>query len=71
MVCVMVEDCVDKVLNRFDLVLLVGYCVWLILFGVLIMIECDNDKNLVVVLREIVFEIILFEDMKEDLIYLM
>lgn len=54
MVCVIVEDCIDKVENWFEFVLFVVYCVCMIFSGLLFMIDCDNDKNLVVVLCEIV-----------------
>lgn len=71
MVCVIVEDCIDKVDNWFELVLFVSYCVCQILQGVGIMIDCDNDKNLVVVFCEIVDEMLFLEDLKEDFIYLL
>ena len=68
---VTVEDCVDKVSNRFDLVLLAGHRARNISSGSPITIERDNDKNPVVALREIASETIAPEDIKEDLIHSM
>ena len=50
---VTVEDCVDKIPNRFDLVLLAGQRARQISGGDSLMIERDRDKNPVVALREI------------------
>jgi DNA-directed RNA polymerase subunit omega len=50
---VTVEDCIDKVENRFDLVLLASHRARTISSGSQITIERDNDKNPVVALREI------------------
>ena len=66
---VTVEDCVDKVPNRFELVLLAGHRARNISTGAEITIERDNDKNPVVALREIADETISPEDLKEDLIH--
>lgn len=68
---VTVEDCVDKVPNRFDLVLLAGHRARTISSGAPITVERDNDKNPVVALREIASETISPEDMREDLIHSM
>jgi len=68
---VTIEDCVDKVPNRFELVLLAGHRARSIASGAPITIERDNDKNPVVSLREIASETISPEDMKEDLIHSM
>lgn len=68
MVCVIVEDCVDKVLNCFDLVMLVVYCVCEIVVGSLLIVDCDNDKNLVVFLCEIVDEMQLVDELCECMI---
>ena len=68
---VTVEDCVDKVSNRFELVLLAGHRARTISSGAPITVERDNDKNPVVALREIAAETISPEDMKEDLIHSM
>ena len=53
---VTVEDCVDKVPNRFDLVLLAAHRAREIAAGAAITIDRDNDKNPVVSLREIADE---------------
>jgi DNA-directed RNA polymerase subunit omega len=66
---VTVEDCIDKVNNRFELVLLAGHRARLISQGAPITIDRDNDKNPVVALREIADETISPEDLKEDLIH--
>lgn len=66
---VTVEDCIDKVPNRFELVLLAGHRARTISQGSEITVERDNDKNPVVALREIADEAISPEDLKEDLIH--
>ena len=66
---VTVEDCVDKVENRFDLVLLAGHRARMISSGSQITIDRDNDKNPVVSLREIAEKTISPEDLQEDLIH--
>ena len=53
---VTVEDCIDKVPNRFDLVMLAAHRARAISSGTPITIERDNDKNPVVALREIADE---------------
>lgn len=50
---VTVEDCVDKVPNRFDLVIKAAQRARQISVGAQPTIECDNDKNPVIALREI------------------
>ena len=66
---VTVEDCINKVENRFDLVLLAGHRARMLSSGAPITIERDNDKNPVVALREIADETISPGDLKEDLIH--
>jgi DNA-directed RNA polymerase subunit omega len=66
---VTVEDCIDKVDNRFELVLLASHRARMVSSGALITIERDNDKNPVVALREIADETISPGDLKEDLIH--
>ena len=66
---VTVEDCIDKVENRFDLVLLASHRARLISSGSPITVDRDNDKNPVVALREIADERFAPEDMREDLIH--
>ena len=65
---VTVEDCVDKVPNRFELVLLAAHRARAVASGAPIGIERDNDKNPVVALREIAEGVIPTEDIKEELI---
>lgn len=66
---VTVEDCIDKVSNRFELVLLAGHRARMISSGSQITIDRDNDKNPVVALREIADETISPEDLKEELVH--
>ena len=53
---VTVEDCVDKVPNRFELVMLAAHRAREISAGAAITVDRDNDKNPVVSLREIADE---------------
>src|SRR5205807_6565002 len=64
-----VEDCIDKVQNRFDLALLAGPPARLISCGAQIAVERDNDKNPVVALREIAEKAISPEDLREELVH--
>ena len=64
-----VEDCVDKVDNRFELVLLASHRARQLSQGAPLMVERDNDKNPVVALREIADEKLSPGDLKEDLIH--
>ena len=66
---VTVEDCIDKVENRFELVLLASHRARLISQGSSITIDRDNDKNPVVALREIADETLSPDDLKEYLIH--
>ena len=66
---VTVEDCVDKVENRFDLVLLASHRARTITSGSPITVERDNDKNPVVALREIADKGVQPQDLKEELIH--
>ena len=66
---VTVEDCVDKVENRFELVLLASHRARMISSGSNLTVDRDNDKNPVVALREIADQTIAPEDLKEDLIH--
>jgi DNA-directed RNA polymerase subunit omega len=68
---VTVEDCVERVSNRFELVLLAAHRARSISSGSPITIERDDDKNPVVALREIADETVSPEDLKEDLIHSM
>lgn len=65
---VTVEDCVDKVPNRFELVMLAAHRAREISAGAAITVKRDNDKNPVVSLREIAEETQSAEDLRERLI---
>lgn len=65
---VTVEDCVDKVPNRFELVLLSAHRARAMSAGAELTVERDNDKNPVVALREIAEKTVIPEDLREDLI---
>ncbi len=66
---VTVEDCVDKVTNRFELVLLASHRARTISGGSPLTVERDNDKNPVVALREIAENTVAPDDLKEELIH--
>ncbi|WP_439575320.1 DNA-directed RNA polymerase subunit omega [Phreatobacter sp.] len=66
---VTVEDCIDKVENRFDLVLVASHRARMLAAGSPITIDRDRDKNPVVALREIADATISPDDLKEDLIH--
>ena len=65
---VTVEDCVDKVPNRFELVMLASHRAREISSGDPISVDRDNDKNPVVSLREIAEETQSAEDLRERMI---
>ena len=65
---VTVEDCVEKVPNRFNLVLLAAHRARAISTGAPLLIERDNDKNPVVSLREIADDAVDAEELREALI---
>ncbi|MEQ9661926.1 MAG: DNA-directed RNA polymerase subunit omega, partial [Parasphingopyxis sp.] len=65
---VTVEDCVDKVPNRFDLVLLAAERARQVSGGAELTIDRDRDKNPVVALREIAEQTIKPKDLEEDVI---
>ena len=65
---VTVEDCVDKVPNRFELVLLAAHRAREIATGGVPTVDRDNDKNPVVALREIAEETQQADDLRERLI---
>jgi len=66
---VTVEDCIDKVENRFELVLLASHRARMVSSGAQITVERDNDKNPVVALREIADSTISPGDLKEELVH--
>lgn len=65
---VTVEDCVDKVSNRFDLVLLAAQRARQISGGADLTIDRDRDKNPVVALREIAEETVRPRDLEEAVV---
>jgi DNA-directed RNA polymerase subunit omega len=65
---VTVEDCVQKIPNRFELVLLAAQRARNLSRGEEITLDRDNDKNPVVALREIADETIPLEKLEQDLI---
>ncbi|HBB85818.1 MAG TPA: DNA-directed RNA polymerase subunit omega [Sulfitobacter sp.] len=65
---VTVEDCVDKVPNRFELVMLAAHRAREISAGSPLTVDRDNDKNPVVSLREIADETQSADDLRERLI---
>ncbi|MEM9716862.1 MAG: DNA-directed RNA polymerase subunit omega [Pseudomonadota bacterium] len=62
---VTVEDCVDKVPNRFELVMLAAHRAREISTGAEITVPRDNDKNPVVALREIAEETLTADQLRE------
>jgi len=65
---VTVEDCVDKVPNRFELVMLAAHRAREISAGAPLTVDRDNDKNPVVALREIAEETQSADELRERLI---
>jgi DNA-directed RNA polymerase subunit omega len=66
---VTVEDCIEKIENRFDLVLMSAHRARMIAAGAPITVSRDNDKNPVVALREIGDGAIAPDDLREELIH--
>ncbi len=66
---VTVEDCVDKVPNRFELLLIAAHRARQLAKGAPMTVEADDDKNPVVALREIAEKTISAADMRESLIH--
>jgi len=65
---VTVEDCVDKIPNRFDLVLLAAQRARQISGGAELMLDRDRDKNPVVALREIADELVRPDALEESVV---
>jgi len=65
---VTVEDCIEKISNRFDLVLLASHRARSISAGSALLIERDDDKNPVVALREIAEEAVKKDALMESVI---
>ena len=68
---VTIEDCIDKLPNRFELVLLSAHRARMISQGAPITLDRDNDKDPVVSLREIADETINKDDLREEFIHAM
>jgi DNA-directed RNA polymerase subunit omega len=66
---VTVEDCIEKIENRFDLVLMSAHRARMISAGSSITVDRDNDKNPVVALREIADQTVSPEDLREELVH--
>jgi DNA-directed RNA polymerase subunit omega len=66
---VTVEDCIDKVENRFELVLVASHRARMLAGGAQLTVPRDNDKNPVVALREIAEKTVTPDDLREDLIH--
>ncbi len=66
---VTVEDCIDKIPNRFRLVLLAAHRARNISVGSALTIDRDRDKNPVVALREIADETLDMDSLKESLVH--
>jgi DNA-directed RNA polymerase subunit omega len=66
---VTVEDCIEKVENRFDLVLLAAHRARQIASGAQLLVDRDRDKNPVVSLREIADGMLKPNDLQEGLIH--
>jgi DNA-directed RNA polymerase subunit omega len=64
---VTVEDCIDKVTNRFELVMVAAQRARKIGSGASLLVERDDDKNPVIALREIAGEKVAVSDLKEEL----
>jgi len=65
---VTVEDCVQRVPNRFNLVLLAANRARAIAAGGELLVDRDNDKNPVVALREIADDMVNAQELRETLI---
>jgi len=68
---VTVEDCIDKLPNRFELVLMSAHRARMIAQGAPLTVDRDKDKNPVVALREIAEESINKDDLRENYIHSM
>lgn len=63
-----VEDCIEKVTNRFELVMVAAQRARKIGSGAPLTVDRDNDKNPVIALREIAGESVAVDDLKEELV---
>ena len=65
---VTVEDCIEKLPNRFELVMMASQRARKIGSGAALTVDRDNDKNTVVSLREIAAETVSLDTLKEEMI---
>lgn len=65
---VTVEDCIEKIPNRFGLVLMAAHRARAISAGSALLVDRDNDKNPVVALREIADDVVDSAGLRESLI---
>ena len=65
---VTVEDCIDKIPNRYDLVMVAAQRARDISSGAPLCVDRDNDKNSVVALREIAENKVSIEDLQKSLV---
>ncbi len=65
---VTVEDCIEKIPNRFELVMVASQRARKIGTGAALTVDRDNDKNCVVSLREVAAETVSLDGLKEDLV---
>ncbi|MBO37723.1 MAG: DNA-directed RNA polymerase subunit omega [Rhodospirillaceae bacterium] len=65
---VTVEDCVEKISNRFELVMIAAQRSRELSVGAELTVERDNDKNPVVALREIADETVTVSELEEEII---
>jgi DNA-directed RNA polymerase subunit omega len=65
---VTVEDCIEIIPNRFDLVLLAAHRARNISAGAALTVERDNDKTPVVALRELAEETLVLDDLRESMV---
>ena len=68
---VTVEDCVDKVPNRFELVLLAAHWARALASGAHLTVDAENDKNAVIALREFAEKTVDPGDVREGVIHAM
>lgn len=65
---VTVEDCIDKIPNRYELLMVAAQRAKDISAGAPLTLPRDNDKNPVVALREIAAETVSIEDLQKSLV---
>jgi DNA-directed RNA polymerase subunit omega len=65
---VTVEDCIEKIDNRFELVMIAAQRARTLSSGAELTVERDNDKNPVIALREIAEETLDLADIEENLV---